>query len=148
MLLNDTWSQYGHLVSIIYMYSMLHITKSDINPQVNWTISLVSADGHFNIPQGLYGPQTSKTMLQYISFFKSQMAEWLEQASQWNEMYCHDLEVMSSNPSWVELGVRSTSVLSHTWTKHMYGLTYSLYHPWGLNLFGIVQMANTSVTKS
>ena len=27
-------------------------------------------------------------------------------------MYCHDLEVMSLNPGWVELGVRSTSVLS------------------------------------
>ena len=27
-------------------------------------------------------------------------------------MYCHDLEIMSSNPSWVKLGVRSTSVLS------------------------------------
>ena len=26
------------------------------------------------------------------------------------EMYCHDLEVMSSNPSRVELGVHSTSV--------------------------------------
>ena len=24
-------------------------------------------------------------------------------------MYCHDLEVMSSNPGWVELGVHSTS---------------------------------------
>ena len=33
------------------------------------------------------------------------MAEWLEQASQWPEMYCHDLEVMSSNPSQVKLGV-------------------------------------------
>ena len=33
----------------------------------------------------------------------------------WN--YCHDLEVMSSNPGRVELGVRNTSVLSHTWTK-------------------------------
>ena len=31
-------------------------------------------------------------------------------ASQWYEMYCHDLEVMSSNPSWVELEVRSTFV--------------------------------------
>ena len=29
-------------------------------------------------------------------------------------MYSHDLEVMSSNVGWVELGVRSTSVLSHT----------------------------------
>ena len=26
------------------------------------------------------------------------MAKWLEQASQSHEMYCHDLEVMSSNP--------------------------------------------------
>ena len=32
-------------------------------------------------------------------------------------MYCHDLEVMSSNPSLVELGVLSTSVLSRTWSK-------------------------------
>ena len=40
------------------------------------------------------------------------MAEWLEQVSQWHEMYFHDLEVMSSNPSWVELGVHTISVLS------------------------------------
>ena len=35
-------------------------------------------------------------MWQYISFFKkkSLMAEWLEQASQWHEKYCRDLEVM------------------------------------------------------
>ena len=45
------------------------------------------------------------------------MAEWLEQASRWHEMYCHDLEVMSSNLARVELGVRSTSVLSRTWAK-------------------------------
>ena len=31
------------------------------------------------------------------------MAKWLEQASQWYEMYCHDLEVISSNPSRVDL---------------------------------------------
>ena len=47
------------------------------------------------------------------------MAEWLEQASQWHEMYCHDLEVMSSNPGRVELGVLGISVLSRTWTKHI-----------------------------
>ena len=29
-------------------------------------------------------------------------------------MYCHDLEVMSSNPGQVELGVHSTSLLSST----------------------------------
>ena len=28
--------------------------------------------------------------------------------SQWREMYCHDLEVMSSNPGRVKLWVRST----------------------------------------
>ena len=44
--------------------------------------------------------------------------EWLEQASQCHEMDCHDLEAVSSNPGWVELGVRRTSVPSHTWTKH------------------------------
>ena len=48
------------------------------------------------------------------------MAEWLEQASQWHEMCCHDLEVMSSNPGQGELGVRSTSALSRTWTKIIY----------------------------
>ena len=31
----------------------------------------------------------------------------------WN-VYCHYLEVMSSNPDRVELGVHSTSVLSRT----------------------------------
>ena len=29
---------------------------------------------------------------------KGEKAKWLEQASQLQEMYCHDLEVMSSNP--------------------------------------------------
>ena len=48
------------------------------------------------------------------------MAEWLEQASQWQEMNYHYLEVMSLNPGRVEFGVRSTAVinvLSRTWTK-------------------------------
>jgi len=48
---------------------------------------------------------------------KSLMAEKLEQASQWHGMYYHDLEVMSSNPGWVEIGVHSTFVISRTWTK-------------------------------
>ena len=38
------------------------------------------------------------------------MAEWLEQASQWHEMYCHDLEVMGLNLGRVNLGVCSTAV--------------------------------------
>ena len=48
------------------------------------------------------------------------MAEWLEQASQWHEMYCCDLEVMSSNPSGVKLGAPSTPVLSRALTKNSY----------------------------
>ena len=54
------------------------------------------------------------------------VAKWLEQASQWHEMYCHDLEVMSSNPGRVELGVHSTSALSHTWNSKyiLYGHRY------------------------
>ena len=48
------------------------------------------------------------------------MAEWLQQVSQWHEMYFHVLEVISSNPGQVELGMHSTSVLSRTQTKHMY----------------------------
>ena len=38
------------------------------------------------------------------------MAEWLQQASQWHEMYCRDLEVMSLNPGQVELGIHGTPV--------------------------------------
>ena len=45
------------------------------------------------------------------------MAKWLEQASQWREMYCHDLQVMSSISTRTELGVRSTYV--STWTKKL-----------------------------
>ena len=58
---------------------------------------------------------------------ESLMAKWLVQASQWQEMYCHDLEVMSSNPSRIKLGVHSASVLSHrpTWSKNIC-LSFSL----------------------
>ena len=35
------------------------------------------------------------------------MSEWLGQAS---EMYYYDLEVMASNPGWVELKVHNTSL--------------------------------------
>ena len=43
------------------------------------------------------------------------MAKWLEQASQWHEMYCHDLGVMSSNPGRVVLAVHSTSEVTDGW---------------------------------
>ena len=46
---------------------------------------------------------------------------WYYQKSQRHEMYYHDLEVMSSKPGRVELGVRGTSVLSRTWNKNVIG---------------------------
>ena len=54
------------------------------------------------------------------------MVEWLQQASQWHEMYSHDLEVMISDPSRVDFGMRSTSVLSRrpTWTKNINSYNY------------------------
>ena len=38
--------------------------------------------------------------------------QWLRRASQGHEMYCHDMEVMSSDSSWIELRVRSRLLLS------------------------------------
>ena len=35
------------------------------------------------------------------------------------EMHCHDLEVMDSNLSRVELGACSTYIVSHIWTKNI-----------------------------
>ena len=40
----------------------------------------------------------SSRLLVFITALKSRMAEWLEWASYWHEMCCHDLEVMGSNP--------------------------------------------------
>ena len=34
------------------------------------------------------------------------MAEWLEQASEWHEMYCYGLEIVSLNPGRIYFGVR------------------------------------------
>ena len=48
-------------------------------------------------------------------------------ASQWHEVYCHDLEVVSSNPSQVEFGVHSTSVPSRNWTKQKITITVLSY---------------------
>ena len=51
-----------------------------------------------------------------MAIYRSLIAKWLQQASQWRKMYRHDLEVMSLSPGQVELRLRSTSVLSCTWT--------------------------------
>ena len=61
-------------------------------------------------PVHLKSPQTSNIMCSIFLCYKSLMAEWLEQASQWHKMHCHDLEAISSNPDRVKLGVLSTSV--------------------------------------
>ena len=56
-----------------------------------------------------------------------------EQVSHWYEKYCHDLEVMSLNPSQVDLGVHSMPVLCCTWTKNILqnGILYiRLSHFW------------------
>ena len=77
---------------------------------------------------------------------KSLMAEWLEQASQWHEVYCHDLEVMSSNPCQVQLGVHSTSVPNRTlikyiksWNEFSFSLTHLGYQR------GFTRNVNTGV---
>ena len=63
-------------------------------------------------PVHLKSPHTSKMMRQCISVEqKSLMVKGLEQASQWHEMYCHDLEVVNSNPIQIQLGAHSTSAL-------------------------------------
>ena len=56
-----------------------------------------------------------------------------------NEMYCHDLEVMSSNPGCVELGVRNTFVLSRTWTKDILCL---LNPSWVVSIYILVSILN------
>ena len=81
-----------------------------------------------------YNVRTIGRDMWYTRVQLSLMAEWLEQASQWHEMYYHYLEVMSSNLSRVERGVRSTSVLSRTWTNpiivpwYTHGIPPGVYH--------------------
>ena len=55
-------------------------------------------------------------------------------------MYCHDLEVMSSNPSQVELGVRSTSICPKSYLIQKHKLVYT--HFW---LVGRIQMVHNGL---
>ena len=75
----------------------------------------------------MHSPTVVVTYLRKHLCCKSLMAKWLEQVSQWYEMCCHDLEVMSSNPGRVELEVRSTYVLSRTWSKNT-SFANSIFH--------------------
>ena len=52
-----------------------------------------------------------------MDLLKLLMAEWLKQASQWCEMYYHDVMmnmIISSNPGRGEIRVHSTFALNHT----------------------------------
>ena len=75
-----------------------NIIRSECRPHVNLAASLV---------------------VTYICQSSPRICVGMYGSSQWHEVYCYDLEVVSSNPSRVELaiGVRSTSVPSRTWTK-------------------------------
>ena len=42
----DVWFMCGHT-----LVPWLQSTRSDIRPQVKWVVSLIIADGHFNLPQ-------------------------------------------------------------------------------------------------
>ena len=48
-----TWSQYRHSVPCMTIFgSMFVVTIPYIRPQVNWAVSLPTANGYFNLPQG------------------------------------------------------------------------------------------------
>ena len=56
MLFNDTWSQYGHLVSCISIFLLcLQIIRSDLRSHIKWDISLVIVNGHLIFLRGLCG---------------------------------------------------------------------------------------------
>ena len=76
---------------------------------------------------------------------KSLMAEWLEQASQRHEIYCHGLEVMSLNPGWVELGVLEPQICTfgsqvsvlHLFTHLFHKICFSIFrNEWRNPLMG------------
>ena len=70
-----TWSHWGHWVScmtILFLNSQ--VTRSYIKTNIKWVVSLVTAYGHFNLPQGF--------VWVHVGLEKPLMTEWLEQASQ------------------------------------------------------------------
>ena len=89
-------------------------------------IAAYRSSPHHSLRYGksLYIVNLTNWFLWTMSDKKSLMAKWLEQASQWHDIYSHDLEVMSLKPGRVELGVLGTSVLSHTWIKIKLVLSY------------------------
>ena len=48
---DDVWSQKGYLAPYMTSYFFnLQITRSDTRPHIKWAVSLLIADGHFNLP--------------------------------------------------------------------------------------------------
>ena len=56
-----------------HTFFCVHITKADIRPDVKGAVCLVIVDGHLIFFRGMCG---------YVWVNMSQMAKWLEQASQ------------------------------------------------------------------
>ena len=88
---------------------------------------------HVAVSEWAWGNKVRKVPFDILSFpvpflLVSLMTKWLEQVSQWHEMYCHDLEVMSSNPGRVECGVHSTSVLVVFEQKYLCNTRWLLQH--------------------
>ena len=98
--LPNKWQTYD-LVCILKFY----FTSLCSNPYTNVTFPLFTR--HVPILCFSRTPRLLKTSLStgLPGYFKvkSLMAKWLEQVSQWYEMYCYDLVIMSSSPSGVEL---------------------------------------------
>ena len=65
-----------------YSFLGLQISKSDIRPHVKWAVNLVSADGYFNIPQGLCGYVWVNIPVLYLSP-SGMMNERYDQACCW-----------------------------------------------------------------
>ena len=92
----------------------MHILHAIVSSAVNASaVNAVNSQQHkqSQISVNMWTWNLEVTDDQVVRAQKSLTARWLEQASQWHEMYCHDLEIMSSNSSRVELGVLGTSVL-------------------------------------
>ena len=54
MLFNGAWSQEGHWASCTTLFSFkFHIIRSETRQHIKWDISLVIADGHFDLLQGV-----------------------------------------------------------------------------------------------
>ena len=117
-------------MTILFFFINLHISRSDIRPHIEWAVSLVILHmvtsiflwglcGYICVNILTLSPQRGvfeitsdlDESVAVHSFLKSLMAEWLRWRCFRDMKYTvHDLEVVGSNPSKVELGMHSISV--------------------------------------